>query len=511
MKLIQDSPIRLRIQPETGMEGKTLPLHLQYVDKKVDFEIKKHKQNAHWYIQRHGESAYLDREKELKASRNKSLLFEEVDGFWTYAGLRSCLESAYKTTAKIEVKYPEFSSLSWQNKPSFTLRPYQEESVELLTKIKHGAVELSTGLGKTACFISLLRNMGLKSVVMAPSISIAQQIFDTLTFQLGKKYIGAYFGPKKDTKKLITVGVAQSLTRIEPNSDAWNNLCQSEVFIADESHLCPASTLVKVCHGLMQHAPYRFFFSGTQMRNDGLDLLLKSITGQIVYRMTVQEGVDAGYLAKPLFRIMSVETDSNYSSTDANKMTRKHLYYSNKVNRLAADLANRCINLMGRQVVILIEEIEQFSRLLPYLEHKPEFAHGGVTADNQDTVPPQYRKSDPTTLVRDFNAGKYPLLIGTSCISIGTDIQSVGAIIYLQGGKSEIQVKQAVGRGTRCPSKPDGHQFWPWKGNKEDCMFFDFDVYGNEADGMLVTSRHAAARKRIYADIYPDVQQTPKE
>jgi superfamily II DNA or RNA helicase len=93
-------------------------------------------------------------------------------------------------------------------------------------------------------------------------------------------------------------------------------------------------------------------------------------------------------------------------------------------------------------------------------------------------------------LVKEFNEGKHPILVGTSCITTGTDIQTAGAIIYLQGGKSEIQVRQSVGRGTR---KVAG---------KVDCYFIDFDVRNVE-----VVHRHAEERAAIYRAIYPDFEE----
>jgi hypothetical protein len=69
---------------------------------------------------------------------------------------------------------------------------------------------------------------------------------------------------------------------MKPGTPAWEKLSKAQVFIADESHMTPAKTLQEVCFGLLKHAPYRFFFSATQMRGDGLGLLLEGIVGKIV-------------------------------------------------------------------------------------------------------------------------------------------------------------------------------------------------------------------------------------
>jgi superfamily II DNA or RNA helicase len=134
----------------------------------------------------------------------------------------------------------------------------------------------------------------------------------------------------------------------------------------------------------------------------------------------------------------------------------------------------------------LIDELEQFSQLLPLLRYEVGFAHGGVNKTNKDKVPLKYHKSDPKALVQDFNDGKFPILIGTSCIRVGTDIRSVKQCIYLCGGKSEVEVKQSVGRTTRLVP------------GKEDCVFIDFGI-----ENVPTLKKHAEARRKIYDDIYP--------
>lgn len=462
-----------------------LEKHLTYHDKKVDFELSKAK-NSRWLLSKLGEEGFREHLEDLKSQRFKNLVFEDRQGLWTYSGLAERLAGIFKDEiAYPEARFPESKLLPWNKEPAKKPRPYQLEAAEALLKHGHAGVEIGTGLGKSFIIQMLIKRIGLKTVVMAPSVSIASQLYKEIEHHFGKKYVGFYGDGKKEAKKLITIAIAASLTKVEKDSPAWEELSKTQVFIADESHLTPATTLQHVCFGLLRTAPYRFFFSGTQMRNDGLDLVLEAISGPIVYRMDVRQGVDQGYLSKPRFFMVNCQSDSQFYSKDANEMTRAHLYYNPKVNKIAADIANRSVSLMKRPTLILVEEIEQFTHLLPHLQHKAAFAHGGVNKDNKDKLPAEYHKSDPNALVKDFNEGKIPILVGTSCVSIGTDIQAVGQIIYLMGGKSEIQLKQAIGRGTR---------LFP---GKTDCIFTDFCV-----ENMDVLARHAYARSEIYSDVY---------
>lgn len=483
-----ESPTRARLDGIDLVEAKK---HLTYHDKKVDFEIQKFK-HAAWYVQKHGAEAHKEALEELKKQRFKSLLFQDQDNGkdWTYSGLGAYIARKFNVPVVNEVVYPEPEVVPWHRSPDRTLRPYQTSIVEKLIEARHGGVEVGTGLGKSFCILNLAKHFGLKTVIMTPSVSIADQIHREFEHHFGKKYVGKYGDGKKDFKKLFTVAVAASLARLDEDSEAWDHLSKVQVFIADESHQCPAQTLAKVCFGLCANAPYRYFFSGTQIRGDGLGLLLDAITGDIVFRMTVKDGVDQGYLAKPLFRMVKTKSSSSFYSKDANAMTRAHLFYNDRVNQLAAEIANNMVEQMGRQVLILVEEMEQLSCLLPYLKHEVRFAHGGVTKENKDKVPSQFHDSDPNALVKEFNAGKFPILVGTSCVTTGTDFQNVECIISIQGGKSEVQVKQSVGRGTRLA------------GTKTDCFFIDFDVANCD-----VTTRHAEARREIYRDIYPSLEE----
>lgn len=343
----------------------------------------------------------------------------------------------------------------------------------------------NTGLGKSEILAYILKELGLKSVVMAPSVSIAVQLYDRMVYLFGKKYVGFVGDGKKEYNKQFVVAISASLTKLTEDSVGYEALSKTQCLICDESHLTAAETLDKVCNNLFSNTPYRFFFSGTQLRNDGKDMLLEGITSSIVYSMTVREGVDRGFLAKPIFSVVEVVSDSDFQHSDVNEITRKHLFYNTNVNKAAADIANKSVKLLGKKVLILIEEISQFEHILPYLEFKTALAHGGVTAANKDKVPKEFHKSDPKALVQALNEGDLDILVGTSCVAIGTDFRSVGHIIYLMGGKSEVKIRQAIGRGTRLVP------------GKNSCLFTDFDVVNEES-----CHRHAQTRQALYSEVY---------
>lgn len=490
MSLRLQTPVVLRI---AGHPREALEPLLTYRDKSVDFELQRLR-NSVYLRDKLGPQGYAERVEELKAQRKPCLLFEDAEGLWTYSGFAAMLEQKLgEPKALREFPLPAPRPLALHGPlAARDPRPYQLEGNQALLGAVHGAVEEGTGLGKSFQALLLVAHHGLKTVVMAPSKNIAEQLHEDFVSAFGKGKVGLFGDGKHEYGKLITVAIAASLTRLEPGSPAWEVLSTAQVFIADESHLTPAKTLQKVCFGLLAGAPYRYFFSGTQLRGDGADLLLQGITGKVVFGMSVRQGVDQGWLARPFFRMVQVGSDKKYYNRDAERMTRVHLYYNQDVIRAAAALANKSVSFLGHQVLILVQELEQFQVLLPWLKHSVRFAHGPVAKADLKYVPEAYQKCDVKALVKAFNAREFPILVGTSCISTGTDIQSAEHVIWLRGGKSEVELRQGVGRGTR---KVDAKRFF---------NFSDFCVRVAALQEPTCVEKHAFARAEILQGIYPN-------
>lgn len=497
MKIILETPTKIRLEGYEEIVGKkVLATALTFSHKPATMEYRKFKRN-HWFASKYGEEAFQERLEELEQKQHKCLLFEDEKGLYTYSGLRKYIEDAFGPASfESLVEYPEHGLVPWFKDPKHTLRPYQQEAVDRLIEAKHGAVSIATGLGKSACIIHQAKRLGVRSVIVAPSVSIANQLYDDFLYHFGKKRVGFFGSGKKDFNKDFVIAIAASLVRVTKGSAAWKSLSKAEFVAFDESHLVPATTFSKVCLNLFANAPYRSFYSATQMRNDGTEMLLEGIIGPVVYSMTVEEGVNQGFLAKPHFRMVKIPSRSTFYSDDVLRMARTHFLYNPTVIQVAADFANKSVATLGHQVVILIDEVEQMTALLPHLRHEVAFAHGG-SIDASSKLPKRFHKSDPKELVERFNDGEIPILVGTSCINTGTDIRPVKTIINLQSGKSEIKFRQSVGRGTRIVE------------GKQDFNFIDFavrcsEVYDSEKKDPIW--RHAFLRSRTYEDLYPNVK-----
>jgi len=257
MRVIRTTPTRAYIEGEIpAIKMGMIRQELTYRDKSIQFDLKRLENQLRYAG---GPRAEILREEieDLKSKMKVCLLFEDETGRWTYSGLGPKVARILDCPFENKIYYPSPKDLPWSEKPKYKMYPYQEESMEKLIATKHAGVELATGLGKTFIILNIARYLGLKTVIMTPSTNISEQIYELFHQHLGKKYVGKYWGGKKEAKKLIVIGNGQSFTRVQPGSEDWKLLNEAKVFIADESHQTPADTLSRVCTGVLADAPSR--------------------------------------------------------------------------------------------------------------------------------------------------------------------------------------------------------------------------------------------------------------
>jgi superfamily II DNA or RNA helicase len=453
MKIFErKSPTKLTFPSLSDSESAELHEALSYKNPEVEQELKRlvPRNAANRYIQRNGIEAFRERVEDLKGKLDVSLLIEKGGEHSTLSGFASRLyDMGYQGPSLISLgddRTPRPYALS--HKPPHKDRYYQIEAGDALWEARHGAVSLPTGSGKSNIIERAVKRHATKSVVMAPSRSIAGQLFSQFTKSFGKSSVGMFGDGHKDSKKDVVVGIAASLTKVE-DGEHLRNFSKTGLFVADESHLVPASTFGRVCLDVFSKVDDRYFVSATQFRNDGTDILLEGITGPVVYRKTLSELVGEGFLAKPKFFYVETESLSSMVSHDWHKMADKHIFSNPKLAKEAAALANKCHEAFKHPVLILIDEVRQFKFMLPYFRHEVGFAHGPLNSENKGDVDERFQKSDVDELVNKFNSGQLPILVGTSCITTGTDLRPTGTILYLMSGASQVKFMQAVGRGTR--------------------------------------------------------------
>ncbi len=473
MKVNIESPIKAFLEETTPEEMVQLTKLLSYTNTAAAHQLKRHQQNR-WFKTKNPEG-WEAHSKKLKDSVHNTLIFEENGRtFIRPASLPYLVAEnvdCYEHTNKIT--YPTPKKIAWAKPLPFQLHPYQEQSWQELLKIKHGNVQLCTGAGKSAILLKLCRETGFKTAIIAPSKSIFSALVKDFDKYLGKGNTGRFGDGKKVLDKKFTVCIGDSLANVKPNTPEWEFFSKMDMILVDESHMWGADSLESVCHGVFSEVPYRFFLSGTQTRGDGGEKLLQSIIGRTVYTLSTQEAVAGGYICPHDFKIVSLESSNpNYSSQDALEMKRVHFLSNKNIAAFVAKLANAEATTHRRQTLVLVEELHQISMLMKLLTVPTAYAHSESKPERLREL--GLEKVDTDESVEKFNKNEVQVLIGTGCISVGTNIYPTHNTVNWVGGASEIKTKQGtIGRSVRLSNQN------PWKDkclSKDKCTIWDFNV-----------------------------------
>lgn len=470
MHISVSSPSRAYISGHTMEDLHYLAKALSYVNTAAKHLLKRHYAN-HWFKAKDPQG-WEFRAEELKKEVNKTLVFKEDGKYFIRPGSLSYLNLP-NTTVENTIKYPKPKKIAWANPLPFDLHYYQEASAEELIKIIHGNVELCTGAGKSAIILKVCRETGFNTAIIAPSQSIFNELVEKFEFHFGKGNVGKFGDGKKKLGKRFTICIGDSLSNVKPGTPEWEFFSKMDMFCVDESHTWGADTLESVCHGVLSEVPYRMFFSGTQTRGDGGEKLLQSIIGPTVHTLTTKAAVEGGFICKHEYAIVNVESSNpNIQSNDPLEMKRIHFLRNRNIARTIANLCN-ATGERGQQSLVLVEELSQIAMLIPLLRVPYAYAHSEKNAGKLETG--GLEKVDRANSVELFNKNEVKVLIGTSCISTGTNIYPTHYTFNWVGGASEIKTKQgAVGRSVRLGNQNKyQHLCLP----KEKAVIFDFNVH----------------------------------
>lgn len=496
------SPIKAYVINATSLDIESLTKSLSYTNTANQHLLKRH-YNNHW-LKNKNRVAWEFKLEELKASVHNCLLFEEDDKYFIRPGSLNYLVFPDSPIIN-KIKYSEPKKIPWSKPPKITLYPYQEQSVKQLISIKHGNVELCTGAGKTNVLLQICRETGFRTAIIAPSQSIFSELLEKFEYHLGKDKVGALGDGKRRIGKKITICIGDSLANLKPNTEEWDFFSELDMLCVDESHTWGASTLETICHGVLANIPYRLFFSGTQTRGDGAEKLLQSIIGKTVHTLTTKEAIDGGYICDHDFTILDIESSNpNMQSADVLEMKRIHFLRNRNIASFVAKLANAEATTYRRQTLVLVEELSQIAMLIPLLKVPYAYAHSESSklklAELEANSGVMLEKVDRAESVEKFNKAEALILIGTSCISTGTNIYPCHNVINWVGGSSEVRTKQgAVGRSVRLSNQN------PWANkcvHKNKAKIWDFNVHD-----IYVLKKHLEDRCLYYRDSGTEIRR----
>ena len=337
-------------------------------------------------------------------------------------------------------------------------RPYQQEAVDRAIRRGRGILQVATGGGKTIIGAHLIHTLSVPALFIVHTKDLLYQAKDSFEEHLGIEV--GQIGDGVVDPKFITVATMQSLCilgkkkvkewdsmeREVPQSlanvqKAKKAMEEAKLIVWDEVHRCACDMALEVST-MITNAYYWIGLSASPWRDDNADLLMESIIGPVIYKLSASDLIRMGFLVKPIIKMEKIKPITLAG-------TYHQLYRTNVVENQARNqkIVDDAVNLVeqGFPTLILVKQIKHGKMLQKMLKDQfgpVEFISGTDYTDKRNKA------------IKQMREGEIDLLIASTIADEGLDIKRLGAVILAGGGKSSTRALQRVGRVIRpCEGK----------------------------------------------------------
>jgi len=422
-------------------------------------------------------------------------------GLWRYV-MGVCKDYKYELQINgirrlidANIQQDEFTewALEFFKDSEITPRDYQIETAYNILKFKRSLSELATSAGKTLIsFLTVARLLETKTVdkilFIVPNVSLviqATEDFQDYNYanRVDLRIQQIFSGKKIKENKNIIIGTYQSL--VKKPAEYFD---QFGAVIVDETHKAK-SVSIKTILSKCRKADYKFGLSGT-LPNDGtLDkLTLMSQTGPVIAEVKAAFLQKEGYIAQCNVKVieMSYATDlernaffelsrSRQDSKDVFSLEQNFVIQ----NPSRLDFICNVIGKIPKNSLVLFHRIEHGRKIYDKLRQDSNkrvfYVDGGTDKDIREEYKRKMESGEEVVIVASF---------GT--FSTGISIKKIHNIFFTESFKSEVIIRQSIGRGLR------QHE------SKDAVLIVDFvdDIRTVDWDNYLF--KHGKVRQKIY-------------
>lgn len=341
---------------------------------------------------------------------------------------------------------------SIQEKPKFTLRPYQKEAVDAGVKFfqskssKNAILILPTGAGKSVVIANILAPLEGKTIILQPSKEILEQNFAKY---ISSGYKASVYSASAGQKRVDTITFC-TIGSIINKKHLFEGL---EHIIIDECHLVNAKggqydELIKAFPRAkvlgLTATPYRLHNSldGAQLKF--LTRTRPRIFDEVLYYVQNNELFDNGYLAKLEYFSFNVVDRSmlqvNSSGTDFTEQSLKRYY---KMIDMPSIIVKYAVRLLAKRKNLLI-----FCSLIEEAQNVVSRIPGAVLLTGSTKADERER------ILTQFKSGKIKCVVNVGVLTTGFDYPELECVLIARSTMSLALYYQIVGRAMRiAPTK----------------------------------------------------------
>lgn len=355
----------------------------------------------------------------------------------------------------------------------YTLRPYQQEAVDLT--LKHfrktrdpALIVLPTGAGKSLVIAELARIARGRVLVLAHVKELVEQNY--AKFLHYKLSAGIYSAglQRKDTDQKVIFGSIQSVARAE--SDFFKDF---SLLIIDECHRVSGEAGTQytevinrirngnpdICVLGLTATPYRldtgwiyeYHYSG-ELRSTTVQYFKRCL-----FELSLRTLIDGGYLVPPVqidapvahYDFSSLKLESgreDFNIAEIDKLLQEQ-------NRITPVIIKNIVELAAERkgVIIFTSSVRHAKEILTYLPQDTSAVVTGETdGDSREAI------------INNFKSKKIKFLVNVSVLTTGFDAPHVDVVAILRPTESVALYQQIVGRGLRLSE------------GKVDCLVLDY-------------------------------------
>lgn len=317
---------------------------------------------------------------------------------------------------------PEASKKLFNMSLGVTPYKFQTNAVKAcLNTNSGGTVSMVTGSGKSITMALLVNALQLRTLIIVPNLELKRQLASSFERAFG------------DEMRYITIE--------NIDSKALQKAKNYDCLIIDEAHHSASATYRSLNKRVWSGIYYRFFFTATPFRSRSEEqILMESLTGEVIYELGYDEAVENGIVA-PIEAYFITLPKTGTSNTRWAGVYSDLVVHNEYRNKVIAHLLSKFLE-MGASTLCLVKEIAHGLNLQKLIDI--DFIKGENT-DNREKI-------------LEFNLRERIALIGTSgVVGEGVDTKPCEYVIISGLGKSKSAFMQQVGRAIRTyPGKESG-------------------------------------------------------
>lgn len=330
------------------------------------------------------------------------------------------------------------------------LRPYQRTAYNHAMRYENGLLWMATGSGKTEILAALVASLPTRWLFVVHRKGLmhdaAARIEKRTGIVCGKIGDGLW-----ELDHRVTVSTFQTLSKALKLKDRAKQkevktfMAQQGGLICDEAHTTGADTFFKVAMAA-KNAYWRLGLSGTPLaRGDKKSIFTVACLGPVIWRLRADTLIDAGYLARPLIRMIEVEQYSD-------KPTWQGVYgdlivKSKERNRIVCKMAIAA----EKPCLLFVKQVSHGREITKSLQRcglNAAFVWGEKgTMQRQEAV-------------KALERADLDVLVCSVIFQEGVDIPSLRSVVMAAGGKSVIATLQKIGRGMRKAKGKTHFEVW---------------------------------------------------